>query len=459
MISELGGELSVAKQLIYTPRRITKLILALAAPVVVNNLLTVGMQLTDAVMAGRISARDLAAISVGGSAYIAFFLFALGVLVALNPTVAHLFGAGETKEIGYMARQGLWLALILSVLLMGGFRLLPGLFREVGVAASLSNEATSYVTAMAWGLPAMLSYLVLRFASEGIGHTRPMLFVALAGFLLNVPLDYAFMFGAFGLQGLGAVGCGYSSAIVMWVDLTVMLLYIRRNHLRYDPIELFKHFDWPDWARLATIVRLGAPIAITLFAEVSLFSVAALLMASLGTVAAAAHQVALSVASVSFMIPMGVSTAISVVVGQALGLGNPKGARQAGLVGIALSVGFEILSALFILFFRYPIAEVFTADHSVIRLAAKLLVLAAAFQLSDGLQVASIGALRGFKDTRVPMVMTLIAYWGGGLSMAWWLGLVLRWGPTGIWVGLIVGLTLAGVLLFARYLRRSVVTG
>lgn len=455
MSSVSGEKLEPASGFLYTPGQVTKLLLALAAPIVTNNLLTVGMQLTDAVMAGRISAQDLAAISVGGSAYMAFFLFALGMLVALNPTVSHLFGAGETKEIGYMARQGLWLASILSLMLMVGFRFLPSLFRLVGVASVLSNEAASYVIAMAWGLPAMLSYLVLRFASEGIGHTRPMLFVAIAGFLLNIPLDYGFMFGAFGLHGLGAVGCGYASAIVMWVDLIAMLIYVRGNRPRYGQIELFKHFEFPDWTRLAVIVKLGAPIAITLFAEVSLFSVVALLMASLGTVAAAAHQVALSVASVSFMVPMGVSTAISVVVGQALGAGNLHGARQAGLVGIGLCVGFEILAALFILLFRYSIAEMFTADLSVITLAAKLLLLASAFQLSDGLQVASIGALRGFKDTRVPMIVTLIAYWGGGLTVAWWLGLREGWGPIGIWFGLIVGLTLAGGLLFVRYLRRS----
>lgn len=430
-------------------------IAAISAPVVANNLLTSGMQTTDAIMAGRLSAHDLAAISVGASVYVPAFLFALGVLVAVSPTTAHLFGAGRRRAIGEVARQGLYLAAALAALLMVAFRFLLPVLHVANVAPALASEAVAYVVATAWGLPAMLAYLVLRFSSEGIGHTRPMLYVALAGFLLNIPLDYVLMFGALGLPRLGAVGCGYASALVMWVDLAVMLVYMRLARRRYADLALFRRMESPRPATLAALLRLGLPIAVMLFAEVSLFGAVALLMASFGTVTAAAHQVAVAVSSLTFMVPMGLGTGIAVVVGQAAGAGDSAGARRAGFVGIGLSLAFELFSATLLLVLRLPIARLFSADPRVVALAAELLMLAAAFQLSDGLQVASAGALRGFKDTRVPMLITVLAYWGTGLPLAWALGYPLGVGPPGVWVGLIAGLTVAGVLLLVRYARRS----
>jgi len=439
-------------------RALARRIIAIAAPIVANNLLTAGMQTTDAIMAGRLSAHDLAAISVGGSIYVPFFLLALGVLVSVSPTSAHLFGAGRRGEIGSVARQGLWLALALAAVLMTGFRFLDPIMRVAHVAPALIPEAAAYVVAMAWGLPAMLAYLVIRFASEGIGHTRPMLYVAVAGFLVNIPLDYVLMFGALGLPRLGAVGCGYASAVVMWLDLAVMLGYVLLARRRYAPLALFRRAERPDAAVLGSLLRLGVPIAVMLFAEVSLFGAVALLMASFGTIPAAAHQIAVAASSFAFMVPMGLGTGIAVVVGQAAGAGEAAAARRAGYVGIALSLGFELLSAALLLGLRFPIARLFTGNGQVIALAAQLLVLAAAFQLSDGLQVASAGALRGLKDTRLPMLITVLAYWGTGLPLAWALGFPLGVGPPGVWVGLIAGLTVAGVLLLARFARRARVT-
>ncbi|MGH8428694.1 MAG: MATE family efflux transporter [Gammaproteobacteria bacterium] len=429
--------------------------IAIAAPVIANNLLTSGMQITDAVMAGRLSAHDLAAISVGGSVYVPFFLLALGVLVAVSPTSAQLYGAGRVREIGAVARQGLWLALVLAALLMTGFRFLAPVFSVAGVSGQLGLEAGAYVEAMAWGLPAILAYLVLRFASEGIGHTRPMLYVALAGFVANIPLDYWFIFGGLGVPRLGAVGCGYASALAMWLQFAAMLAYVRFARRRYAPLALGERFDPPRLAPLLNLLRLGVPIAVMLFAEVSLFGAVALLMASFGTVTAAAHQVALTVASFSFMVPMGLATGIAVVVGHAVGAGRPAEARLAGFTGIGLSLAFEFVAAVSMLGLRVPIARLFTSNPAVIDLAAELLMLAAAFQLSDGLQVACAGALRGLKDTRTPMLITIIAYWGTGLPLAWAFGFPLGIGPVGVWVGLIAGLTVAGLLLLWRFARRN----
>ncbi|MGH7058595.1 MAG: MATE family efflux transporter, partial [Acetobacteraceae bacterium] len=299
--------------------------------------------------------------------------------------------------------------------------------------------------------------LVLRFASEGIGHTRPMLYVALAAFLVNIPLDYWFIYGGLGVPRLGAVGCGYATALAMWVQFAMMLAYVLVSRRRYRALALFTRLDRPRRAPLAELARLGLPIGVMLFAEVSLFGAVALLMASFGAVTAAAHQIAVAVASFSFMFPMGLATGISVVVGQAAGAGRYALARRAGLVGVGLSLAFEIVAAGLILVLRVPLARLFTTDAAVIALAAELLLLAAAFQLSDGLQVASAGALRGLKDVQVPMLITVFAYWGTGLPLAWAFGFKLDVGPVGIWIGLIAGLTVAGSLLFLRFARRRVI--
>lgn len=449
--------MSAARPLISLPARrvLARQMTVIALPLIANNLLTTGMQLTDTVMAGRLSAHDLAAISVGASVYIPFFLLALGILAAISPSSAQLHGAGRTHAIGPLARQGGWLALLLAGLLMTGFRFCPPLFAAMHIEGSLAREATAYVTAMAWGLPAIYLYLVLRFSSEGIGHTRPMLYVALVAFLANIPLDYWFMYGGLGLPGLGAVGCGYASALAMWTQLGVMLAYVGLARRRYRPLGLFTRFDPPHPRELKSLAGLGVPIGIMLFAEVSLFGAVALLMASFGAVTAAAHQIAIAVSSFSFMFPMGLATGIAVVVGQAVGAGREAEARRAGWVGIGLSLAFELLAAVLILVLRRPIAELFTTNAAVVDLAARLLVLAAAFQLSDGLQVASAGALRGFKDVRLPMWITVLAYWGTGLPLAWWFGFGLALGPVGVWVGLIAGLSVAGILLALRFLRCS----
>ncbi|MDN5864591.1 MAG: MATE family efflux transporter [Gammaproteobacteria bacterium] len=446
-------EPSVTPNLPESPTLLGRRMVAIALPVVANNLLTVGMQLTDTVMAGRLSANALAAVSVGGSIFVPFFLLALGVLGALSPMSAQLYGAGRVAGIGLLSRQAAWLALLLAGLLMTGFHFLGPLYAFANIDESLASVSADYVVALAWGLPAIFLYLVLRFASEGIGHTRPMFYVALAAFLINIPLDYWFVYGGFGVPQMGAVGCGYATAIAMWVQFAAMLIYVLTKKRRYRPLQLFQRFERPRFAPLSELTRLGVPIGVMLFAEVSLFGAVALLMASFGTVTAAAHQIAVSVASFSFMFPLGLATGITVVVGQAIGNDRPDLARRAGLVGIGLSLAFELAAAILIVLLRQPIAQLFTTNQAVIALAATLLLMCAAFQLSDGLQVASAGALRGLKDVRVPMWITVLAYWGTGLPLAWAFGFPLGIGPVGVWVGLIAGLTVAGLLLVRRFVR------
>ncbi|HET7308391.1 MAG TPA: MATE family efflux transporter [Gammaproteobacteria bacterium] len=429
-------------------------LLALAAPLIVQNLANEGMQLVDTLMAGRLSTATLAGVAVGGTIWMPVLLFALGLLMALSPTVAHLYGGGEARVVGTEFRQSLWLSQAVG---WGGFFVLrhaAPIFGWIGIAAPAVPAAQAYLNGIAWGLPGMCLFLVLRFTSEGIAHTRPLLFVALAGFVVNIFADYALIYGAWGLPRLGAYGCGLATAIVLWLMFAALLAYIVRSR-RYRPLALFARFEWPRRAPLTAMLRLGLPIAVSLFTEVSLFAAVALIMGTLGTKIVAAHQIAVNFAGTMFMVPMGVAMAITVRVGQARGRGDAAGARRIGLIGIGLCMSFMAASAITLTLIPGIIAGWYTDNAQVRDIAVALLGMAAIFQISDGLQVAGQGVLRGYKDTHVPMWITILAYWCIGFPLAWLLGVYWQLGPRAVWGGFIGGLSVAAVLLNLRFLRIS----
>lgn len=426
------------------------MILRVGGPLIVNNLAIAGMNLTDTVMAGHFGARDLAAVAVGSSVWNVAFLLGLGILMAMSPTAAHAFGAGERLRLGHYARQGAWLSQLLAWGLFMVLGLTGLVLRRVGVDETIIPITIGYVDAIAWGLPGIYLYLSLRFTSEGIGWTRPVMYIAAAGLLLNILANYVFMFGKLGFPAMGAVGCGWASALVMWIMLICMLLYVKYQPV-YRPFEIFKTFEWPSPETIREILTLGIPIGISVLAEAGLFSTVAVLMGTLGADVVAAHQIAINYAATMFMLPLAIHSATTVRVGQRLGRGNAREARRIGFVGIALAAGFMVISALVMLLFKESIVALYTRDTHVQQIAVSLLVMAAVFQVSDGLQVGAAGALRGFKDTRVPMWLNFCSYWLVGFPLAYYLGLVADLGPQSVWVGLVVGLTLAAALLNRRY--------
>lgn len=421
-------------------------IAALGGPLVVNNLVQMGMQVTDTVMAGRLGASELAAVALGGAVWMPMIVLGLGVMMALTPTVAQLFGAGRHAEIGYWTRQGMWLALFIVVPVFLLVRNAGAIMTAFGVEAAIVPLAGDYLKAQSWGLPAAFIYLALRFMSEGTSDTRPMMYISLAALPLNLFGNWLFMYEF----GMGAVGCGVATAIVFWSMLAMMLLNVasRRRYRKFEP---FARFDWPSGRALGELLWIGIPIGITIFMEGSMFGASALLMGRLGIETVAAHQIAMNFASIMFMIPMGLSFAISVRVGQAIGRGDIGGAHTAGWAGIALCASIMLLSAANMLLFREAIAALYSQDPRVIAVASGLLVMAALFQISDGLQVSAAGVLRGFKDTRATMVLSTIAYWGVGFLAAWYFGIHLGLGARAIWGGLIAGLTVAAALLLWRF--------
>lgn len=422
----------------------------LAGPLMINNLATAGMMTADTVMAGRLGAVDLAAVALGANYFYIFYVMGLGLLMSLTPLVAHAFGAGRDGEIGTFFRQGLWLALAVSGLVVGGLLCVRPVLTLLGTEPAVVDLGTRYVQAVAFGAPAIMLFLALRFASDGIGWTRPVIYTAVIALLVNIAGNYVFIYGKFGLPALGAVGCGVATALTQWLILVVLWVYVSRHHVyrRFAPLQ---HFEWPKPARLRELLALGLPISGSLIAEVSLFSVAALILGSLGATVVAAHAIAINYSTIAFMIPMSFAAATTIHVGHRVGAADVVDARLAGWTGTAMGAGVMICSALFILLANDWVAALYTRDAAVVALAASLLIYAGVFQVADGIQVGMAATLRGFKDVAVPMVICISAYWLIGFALAWYLGFARGQGAVGVWTGLTVGLFAAAILLTLRF--------
>ena len=426
----------------------------LALPLIAAQLAAVGTNVVDAMLAGHYSAHVLGAVAVGANMWALAIVSGIGMMMAVPPSVSQLDGAGRRAEVGAVFRQALWLALGMGVLLWFAARHAGPLIELIGVDPALRRDVDAFLHAISWGAPALTCYFALRGLSEGLSMTLPSMFFALGGLCVLAPLGYVLMFGKLGLDPQGARGCGIATALVLWMEMLGFALYVAR-HRNYRGLNLGERFDLPDPRRIRELLWVGLPMAVTLLAEGGLFVAVALALGTLGENVVASHQVALNIASVFFMIPLGLAMAITVRVGNAVGRGDAAGVRYAGFCGIGLTLGTQMISAGLMLSLPHLIASLYTRDATVIALATQLIVLAGVFQFSDGIQVASNGALRGLKDTRAPMAMTLFAYWIIGMPVGWWLAFRHGLGARGMWMGLVAGLSVAALLLFTRFWRSS----
>ncbi|KPA95084.1 MATE family efflux transporter [Pseudomonas asplenii] len=433
-------------------------LLGLALPIIIAQLAHTAMGFVDAVMAGRVGPRDLAAVALGNSIWVPVFLLMTGILLATTPKVAQRHGAGTPEQIGPIVRQALWLAVVVGLGAGAVLYNAEPILHLMKVDPELIGPCMDYLRGIGTGLPTVALYHVLRCCSDGMGRTRPSMVLGLCGLALNIPLNYVFIYGHLGVPALGGPGCGWATAIVMWVMLLGMAGWVRWAKV-YQPSQVFSRFDWPDWTVIKRLLGIGLPIGIAVFAESSIFAVIALLIGSLGAHVVAGHQIALNISSLVFMVPYSLGMAITVRVGQALGREQPRAARFTAGVGVATALAYGCVSASLMLLFREHIATIYTSDPVVIQVATMLIVYSALFQFSDVIQVTAAGALRGYQDTRVTMILTLFAYWGIGLPVGYALGLT-DWfgapsGPSGLWEGLIVGLSCAAVMLSIRLARSS----
>lgn len=424
----------------------------LTLPLVAGNVATLSMSFVDTVMVGHLGARELAAVGLGGAIWMTYTLFVIGMTMALAPLIAHLNGEGRRSEVGALVHQMLYLSLLMGIMLWLALNGSELLLLWVGVEPEIIPLVMDYLRAIAWGAPLFALFLLLRFTSEGLSLTRTTMYFGFLGLLINIPANYILIFGHLGFPQLGAEGAGFASSLVQGLQAVAIIFYVWLNPLFADT-RIFARLSPPNWQPLRRLLRLGTPMAISIFIEGSLFGAVALLLGALGTTVVAAHQVAINFSGLLFMVPLGLSMAITVRIGNAVGRGDMEGVRGSAKAGAVLVMLTQITGALLMLLFSEQIAHLYTDDPEVIVLVVELLVLAAIFQIPDGIQVATAGALRGLKDSRIPMFYVLIAYWGVGIPTGYYLGRSLGLGAAGMWWGLIIGLSVAALLLTLRFVN------
>lgn len=428
-------------------------LLRLALPLLVAQFAQTANGFVDTVMAGQLGPQELAAVAVGASIWVPMFLFIVGVMQGITPFVAQYNGARQFAAVGNVVRQGLWLAVPLGMLGFVVLRSVDPVLVAMDVQPELRPKVAAYLEGLSWGIPAVTLFLALRALTDGMSHTRPVMLVSLLGLALNVPANYVFMYGKFGLPALGGAGCGWGTALIMWIMLLVMGSFCLLASYCTATGWAAKA-SLPHPATLLRVAKLGLPIGGAIFIEVSLFSVIALFIASIGTDVVAGHQIALNITSMIFMIPLSLALSLTVRVGYNLGQNNTAAIRNTVQAGLLLIIVMAVVNSTVMVLLREPIAGIYTDDADVIAMASTLLLFAAVFQLSDGLQVGANGILRGLQDTAVPMLLTVIAYWCVGLPLGYVLGLtdwlVPPMAAKGFWIGLVAGLTVAAILLNLR---------
>ncbi|MDP2135125.1 MAG: MATE family efflux transporter, partial [Sulfuritalea sp.] len=433
-------------------------LLHLSWPVLIAQAAVMANGVIDTLMAGHLSSVDLAAVGIGASIYATVFVTAMGVLLALTPVVSHHYGAGRHAEIGADVRQCAWLALGLSLLAFAVLKNPDPLLAFSRLTPEVELKVRAYLDGVAWAVPGVLFFRVFFGFTAGIGRTRPIMAFNLLGLLLKVPLNWVLMYGHFGLPALGGAGCGWSTAVIMWTVATLAWLWCRHD-ADYAPYGVFARFDPPRPAALRELLALGLPMGATFMVDVTAFTFMALFIARLGPEISAAHQIAANVAVFVFMLPLALGSATGVLVGQALGAGNSRRARHAGLLGLALGCGIAAVIGAAIWFGAGPLARAYTADAQVAAAAATLLAIVALYHVADAMQAVMAQVLRGYKRAMAPMVIYAVALWGVGLGGGYLLGLTdtfgARMGAAGFWIAGAVSLAIAGAGVFAYFLRIS----
>lgn len=427
----------------------------LSWPMLVGQMATVGMGVADVAMTGHVSAEELAAVSLGASVWSIVLVTVMGIMMSINTVVAHEIGGGRYDKIPHTVRQALWKGAGIGLIACLATNLCTLLFDHIGLDQHVADRAALFLHVTSLGMPAFACYRALYGYTTSINETKPIMIIAIMGLLFVVASNWLLVFGNWGFPQMGAVGCAVSTAAGMWLMLVAMVIWVKVSPV-YRMTYPFTGWEGPGWQEIRHMLHLGLPIGVTYFAEVSAFGLISLMVARFGVVQVSAHQVALNFSSLVFMVPLSFGIGLLTRVGQAMGEGNPVRAQFVARVGVSMSVAFGLLSAAFIALFRWEIARAYTSDPAVQETCVHLLLFAALFQLSDATQVATASAIRGYQVTRPPMIIQLVAFWGFSLPLGYILGIAPGWFPwspsapmesTGFWIGLVLGLTIAAVLL------------
>jgi multidrug resistance protein, MATE family len=437
-----------------------KALALLGVPIMVAQLAQMANGVVDTMMAGHASARDLAAVGIGTGIWGPVLLFFIGVLSALQPLISGHRGADNHARIMPITWQGLYIAAIGSAVMAAILTHVRPIFVALGLDAETTDIAQGYLDALAWGIPAVLLLNALRGLTDGLGHTRIIMVFFLISTVINVPFNYLFIFGFsigdWQVPAMGGVGCGWATAVSNWIAVLALLVYLHRSKT-YQAFHLISDWAKPDWAEIKHILHLGLPIGLTMFVEVSMFCAIALFLSPLGPTAIAGHQIVLNAISLFFMVPLSLGMALTLRVSFLLGAGEHLKARLLARSAILLGLGIAAINAPILFFGRDFIAGLYTSDNHVQTIAIQLFALGAIFQIADVTQVTMINVLRGYKDTKIPMLIMLFSFWcvclplGFILTFKDWLSAPM--GAAGFWTALIIGLSCAACLLTHRVFK------
>lgn len=434
----------------------------LAVPIYLAQLLTAAAGFFDTLMSGWAGVSDLAGVAMGSAVWTTLGVAVMGLFMAVNPIVAQYRGAGDLERIPNFMHQAARLATLAALGLFVLLRLHDLYLPQFVDDPTVIRIAGDYLDGFSWGVPAFLGYMLLRPYSEGMAFTRPHMVASAVGLAVNIPANYVLIFGKLGLPELGGAGCGYATALSLWSSFGIMWAYSRR-HPAYDAAPIYVPLHPLDRPELRHLLQVGIPVFITLFVEVSIFSLITLFLGGRPSAEIGANQIAMNVAYLIFTLPLSIAIAGTIRVGTHVGGRRPEAARRAGFAAMALALGAATVNVTILTGFAAPIANLYTDDTLVASLAAQLLLFAALFQFSDGLVTPALGALRGYKDTRVPLLLAILAYWGVTLPLGYGLGLTdlggAPMGAEGFWIALVVGLALGALLMVWRFEHVSRIPG
>lgn len=434
--------------------RETGMILGLAWPIMITQLAQEAMGFVDTLMTARAGTDELAAIALGTSLWLPLMLTMIGTLMATTPLVAQQVGADREAATGAHLAQAFSIAGCLSILALFLLNNSEPLLYLFDLPEHLARKTAGYLEAISWGFPALMFFQALRSFMEGFGSTRPVMLIACAGVLLNIPLNYLFIFGGLGIPALGGVGCGYATAIVFWSGFILATAQLFRS-ARFRQVRHSWHWTVPSFKALIHFLRLGVPIGFALLIESSMFSVIALLIANDGAEVIGAHQITFSLTGVIFMIPLSLALALTIRIGQLIGGSEHQKARFTARVGLGLTLLIALANSALLLLAGPELASIYSDSARMIELTVALIGIAALFQLADAIQVCAGGMLRGYKDTAVTLAVVFLAYWIIGLPAGHLLARHWELGVAGYWWGLLTGLTTGAVLLTSRLYRIS----
>lgn len=426
----------------------------LAYPVMLSQLGQVSVGVADSMMVGRLGALPLAAASLGNSIFFVIMMFGIGVSMGITPLVSVADGKGKPKRISRLFRHGLWInlatGLVLTLIVLGLSQGLHFLNQPEEVVVL----AVPYLLIITASLIPLMVFQAFKQLAEGLSQTRPAMYITIFANLVNVFLNWILIWGIWGFPELGLNGAGWATLISRILMMVMMGGYVLYS-TRYRDFHLRMAFPKASFPMISRILKIGIPTGFQFIFEVSAFSAAAIMMGWIGVNALAGHQIALNLASISYMMATGLSTAGMIRVSNQIGKGNLKGMREAGMVVFGMVIAFMFVCAVLFFAFRFFLPTLYIDDPEVIALSASLLIIAGFFQLSDGVQVVGLGVLRGLEDVKIPTLVTLLAYWALGLPLGYVMAFEFGWAEKGVWIGLLTGLTITAVMLFYRFHQLS----